>query len=547
MTLVLSLLPLGVLSMVQTRAAMEHAQEMTLNGIGGATLEAARPQIDAIRDARVTARVLAARLAAGPPDAAGCVGLMQAVAEGIPSVIFVAFVGMDGQAICSSTGKEHDFARHPLMGDILARAEPAVVYHAQGPVSGLPVIGVGHPVIAADGVQAGVVAISIPHQAVESIDYSGADDWWEPMLLATFTREGVLLAASIDQDQATALLPEGQDWTGLAALAGHPVMQDGPGGQAQIVSVTRIASGLYLLGLWQREKTSFWRTATLAPFLLPALTWAAALIAAGIASDRLVVRHVRALSRAMEGYRATRARRALSGLNEAPTEIKTLNRVYDELIQTIEQDEAELQNLVVDKDVLLKEVHHRSGNSLQIIASIMRMYRRETPDTHLRTVLDGLINRVIALSSTHTSLYSQAGRRDVPMDEILNAVVRRLKEIHGIPLGVATKRFQPIQMPVKAAVPLALALAEIAGCYFAGRTGLREGAVEIALNEVEDEIRLTATGPAVAEFSPETTTGIAALPQRMLMQYALQLRSRLTVRIEGDRSFVELAVPRSAG
>ena len=101
-----------------------------------------------------------------------------------------------------------------------------------------------------------------------------------------------------------------------------------------------------------------------------------------------------------------------------PAEIQRLHSVYEDLIRTIEQEEAELQNLIVDKDVLLREVNHRSGNSLQIIASVMRMYRRETADDEVRTILDGLINRVIALSSTHTSLYSMTGRRDVPMDEI---------------------------------------------------------------------------------------------------------------------------------
>lgn len=96
----------------------------------------------------------------------------------------------------------------------------------------------------------------------------------------------------------------------------------------------------------------------------------------------------------------------------------------------------------------------------------MRMYRRETTDQELRAVLDGLINRVIALSSTHTSLYALSGQRDVAMDVVLANVVKRLKEIHGVALGVASKRLQPIRMEAQAAIPLALALAEAVGCYF---------------------------------------------------------------------------------
>ena len=150
-------------------------------------------------------------------------------------------------------------------------------------------------------------------------------------------------------------------------------------------------------------------------------------------------------------------------INAAPTEIQRLHAVYLDLIRTIEQEEADLQNLLVDKDILIREVNHRSGNSLQIIASIMRMYRRETTDQKLRAVLDGLINRVITLSSTHTSLYALSGQRDVAMDVVLANVVKRLKEIHGVALGVASKRLQPIRMEAQAAVPLALALAEAVG------------------------------------------------------------------------------------
>ena len=154
----------------------------------------------------------------------------------------------------------------------------------------------------------------------------------------------------------------------------------------------------------------------------------------------------------MTNYVSTKQRLRIPDLNGAPDEIQRLHAAYEGLIRTIEHEEAELQNLVIDKDVLLREINHRSGNSLQIIASIMRMYRREASDPKLRAVLDGLINRVIALSSTHTSLYALSGQRDVAIDVVLSNVVKRLKEIHGVALGVASKRLQPIRIDRKSVV-----------------------------------------------------------------------------------------------
>ena len=77
-TLVLALLPLGLLSIVQVWASLDQADKATLSGIGGSSIEAVRPQMDMIRDARTTARMLAAGLSAVPSPGADCVARMRA-------------------------------------------------------------------------------------------------------------------------------------------------------------------------------------------------------------------------------------------------------------------------------------------------------------------------------------------------------------------------------------------------------------------------------------------------------------------------------------
>ncbi|MFN4202995.1 MAG: sensor histidine kinase [Tabrizicola sp.] len=244
----------------------------------------------------------------------------------------------------------------------------------------------------------------------------------------------------------------------------------------------------------------------------------------------------------MDDHITGRRRVQIPDLSGAPTEIQRLHAAYEGLIRTIEQEEAELQNLPIDKDVLLREVDHRNGNSLQIIASVMRMHRREATDPKLRQVLDSLINRVIALSSTHTSLYAASGRHDIAMDVVLTNVVRRLKEIHGVGLGVASKDFQPVRMDAQSAVPLALALAEAVGCHFS-RPGLAQRAVSVSLSESEGMVRLQVEGPVVPELQPETTWGLPALPQRMLHQFAAQLGGTVTLRQESEFVRVDLEFP----
>lgn len=542
-TLMLALMPLGVLSVVQTRASLDQVDATTLAGVGGAALQAVRTQIDVIKEAQISARVLASVLTPSQKPGTSCIDRVTTLAKQIPQATLVAYIPMSGLMTCSSSGTVYDFKNDPIFQTLTEKPVPKLAYNPKAPVSGTAVVGVSHPVFDRTGKQVGIVAISLSYTSVAPDSYNDSLTLWRPSYLATFLSDGTMLLSSNPERPPESVLPAAADLTQLISVADRPEYVD-DGQHRQILSVVTVTKELYLLSVWDREAGTFLqRASAFTPYLLPVLTWIAALVAAGFASSRLVVRHVRALSRSMTKYVSTKQRLLIPDLSGAPDEIQRLHVAYEGLIRTIEQEEAELQNLLVDKDVLIREVNHRSGNSLQIIASIMRMYRRETTDQKLRAVLDGLINRVIALSSTHTSLYTLSGQRDVAMDVILSNVVKRLKEIHGVALGVASKRLQPIRMEAQAAVPLALALAEAVGCYFS-MPNLGRDAVVVDLSETDSTIRLQIEGPAVPQLRPDTSDGLQALPQRMLRQFAAQLFGTVSIRIEGDQASVDLVFPR---
>ena len=538
----LALMPLGLLSIVQTRDALSQLDATTLEGVGGAAVQSVRTQIELINQAQISARALAAILSRQSPDGPGCADWVRSLARDIPQATLVAYIPLNGLMTCSSTGEVFDFSDNARFKEMIATPVPKLIYNPNGPVSGMAIVGVTHPVFNATGAGQGFVTISLNYAAVAPDAYVDQVASWQPTYLATFQSDGSVLLASDADIAPDDAIPGGISQERLASLAGKPAFVSSPEGR-KILSVVNVTRDLALVSVWERASTGAWSRATaLTPYLLPALTWIAALVAASFASSRLVVRHVRAPARSMDDFISTRRQAQIPDICGAPTEIQRLHAAYEGLIRTIEQEEAELQNLLVDKDILLREVDHRSGNSLQIIASVMRMYRREATDPGLRQVLDSLINRVIALSSTHTSLYAVSGRQDVEMDVVLTNVVRRLKEIHGAALGVASKTFQPVRMDAQSAVPLALALAEAVGCYFS-RPGLAQQAVSVALSESEGMVRLHVEGPVVPELLPETTSGLPALPQRMLRQFAAQLGGTVVLRQEGEVVQVDLAFP----
>lgn len=539
-TLVLALMPLGILSVVQIQEAQREVEASTLEGVAGASLRAIQPQLDVIQTAQITARVLAEALTIAFDEGGECSRRIKAVARGFGEASLIAYIPLSGMMTCASNDQAYDFADDPLFQKMTARALPTVIYNPMGPISQTAVVGIGHPVFDSRGAQIGVVTISLPYLTVPPQDYANALGLWRPAYIATLASDGTLLISSDPDLPIEDALPDGITPQSLPGHIDRPIYVAGADG-LNILSVSRVADDLFMLAVWERQDTLATRLGSATPYAIPLLTWIAALLAASLASGHFVVRHVRSLSRSMSDYVTHRTRAVVPDITNAPREIQRLHAVYEQLILTIERDEAELQNLLLDKDVLLREVNHRSGNSLQVITSVMRMYRRETTDPTLRQVLDGLINRVIALSSTHTSLYSLSGRRDVPVDEVLDRVVQRLKEIHGIPVGVARKQLQPTRMAAEAAVPLALALAEIISSLFLAKTVAEDG-VDIRMEHIDDRVHLTVSGPDIPEFR-SATTGFSALPRRMLLQFATQLRGQVRIEADSGRLTVMLDIP----
>jgi two-component system, sensor histidine kinase PdtaS len=542
---VLALLPLAVLSFVQVRAAQRDFERSALQGVVGAGLAAAQPQVALIRDAQITVRTFAASVRDIVDDQAACAALSRSVAATMPEILFASYIPMSGQMTCSSTGAVADFSNDERFRGRIARPVPMATYNPSGPISGVPIVGLSHPVFDASGRQLGIVGVSLPYESLTPGAFSQDIGRWRPEFLATITRDGVVLSTSRPDVPLEAALPRRVAVSDLPARAGTATFEtDGTG--PEILSVTSVAKDLFLVSVWHETSAGFfspWNS--VAPYLLPALTWIAALAAAAFASGRLVVRHVRALALSMDVYLRQRRPMIVPAMVDAPAEIQRLYAAYEELVRTIEQEEAELQNLIVDKDNLLREVNHRSGNSLQIIASVMRMYRREARDPAVKDVLDGMINRVIALSSTHTSLYDRTGQHEVSLQDVVMNVVSRLKEIHRIPIGTTARRLEPVWTDAQTAIGVAMAAAEATSAFFRLKD-LHPGQLGITLEEQGGRIRLEVNGPELTEFRSDTVSGIEALPARMLRQFAYQLGATLTLDTADGRSKMCLDLPNPA-
>jgi two-component sensor histidine kinase len=127
-----------------------------------------------------------------------------------------------------------------------------------------------------------------------------------------------------------------------------------------------------------------------------------------------------------------------------------------------EQINAELLKKNDENIILVKEIHHRVKNNLQIIISLLRLQKEELKNEEAKNYFTEAINRIMSMSTIHQRLYQQQNLEMVDVEEYIRDMVRELEVIYvakkNITLDITANREQ---MDLKMIVPFGLILNEL--------------------------------------------------------------------------------------
>jgi len=121
-----------------------------------------------------------------------------------------------------------------------------------------------------------------------------------------------------------------------------------------------------------------------------------------------------------------------------------------------------LRRLLADRTLLLDEVNHRVKNSLQQVASVVRLQSRAVAHPDARAALDKTLDRIMAVGRVHEQLYKvggEIGQFDAGL--FAEALARELVESLGREDVVLETDVSAVSLDVRQAVPLALILNEL--------------------------------------------------------------------------------------
>ncbi len=123
--------------------------------------------------------------------------------------------------------------------------------------------------------------------------------------------------------------------------------------------------------------------------------------------------------------------------------------------------ERRLNDSLKEKELLLKEIHHRVKNNLQVISSLLGMQSQLVTDGQAREAYADSIRRVRSMALVHEKLYRSEDLSQIDFHEYLNSVARELSRSlyrEGVNLRVEAEK---IMLGIDLAVPCGLIVHEL--------------------------------------------------------------------------------------
>ena len=180
------------------------------------------------------------------------------------------------------------------------------------------------------------------------------------------------------------------------------------------------------------------------------------------------------------------------------------------------QNEELLRRALHEKEVLVKEVHHRVKNNMQVIYSLLNLQAKGIDDERVRTMFEESRNRVNSMALIHEQLYQANDLAHINFKEYLQSLIKSIGYTYNRPeVTVAVEMTAAIVLDVNIGIPCGLIVNELVSNSLkhafpngkAGeiRVGVKQGPADAYLLTVSDNgIGL----PAGLDFKSTTSLGL---------------------------------------
>lgn len=205
------------------------------------------------------------------------------------------------------------------------------------------------------------------------------------------------------------------------------------------------------------------------------------------------------------------------------------------------QAEKRVQDALQQKELLLKEVHHRVKNNLQVVHSLLDLQALRISDTDMIDLLRDSQNRIRSMSLIHQTLYQSQNFAQVDFQRFLGELLPRLSESYGARskrVGIDI-RSTDVKLPINEAIPCGLIVNElVSNALKHGFPNDRKGTVLVEIRQGADhavELSISDDGQGVPldlDLAKSESLGL-----QLVHLLARQLHGQLEVRRSNPTRF----------
>jgi two-component sensor histidine kinase len=199
--------------------------------------------------------------------------------------------------------------------------------------------------------------------------------------------------------------------------------------------------------------------------LLPVLMWIFATLIGWVILNRLLLTPLVRMQRAVAAYRPGDRSLDLPRVATPAREIGELGEAFDQAVRTVAHHEAELEAAVDRQTKLVREVHHRVKNNLQVVASLLNIHSRGSPNEDVAAAYASIQRRVDALAVVHRNHYAELEEnRGVALKPLISELAANLRATApASALGMSIRLgLEPFYATQDVAVSVAFLITEIA-------------------------------------------------------------------------------------
>ncbi len=181
--------------------------------------------------------------------------------------------------------------------------------------------------------------------------------------------------------------------------------------------------------------------------------------------------------------------------------------------------------LAAERELLLREVNHRVGNSLQIIASLLHLQANSSTQDDVKAALTNAMGRVAAVAQVHRRLYTSHDLKSVLLNQYLDALLEDLRRsAEGNRMSRLTLKAEAVEIDPDRAVAIGIIVNELVmnAVKYAYPDGA--GPIHVDLQAEGDDLMLSIADDGVG-LNVKTDPRSTGMGQRIVSAMATKLEA----------------------